>query len=709
MRRVCRWAIPIVALLALMPAAAQSRSSSGRPVKGAATCLGKPATFEASSGNHLVVGTPRADVIVGTRGADQIRGRGGNDLICGGGSSDLLDGGPGRDRLSGGSGDDLVLGGAGRDRLSGGSGTDHLVGDASRDWCSGDDGTNTYVSCEVIPSERPPADHPPAPSNPGTIDHPPSAVNDTFVVDENAAAASIDVLANDTDVDGGPSTVESATEPHHGKVAIAVDGAGLTYEPAGGYCNDGEPDDTFTYSLNGGSIGTVTVRVRCVTTVATDPTLTPPFDPAVSDYATRCTGQPLEVSGRTAAGTTVAVDGDESASGKFESTVPLEENQAFRFTTTAEGESKTYTVRCLPSGFPEWDFEEFRQPSHELYVVAPNLISPLAQYVVIFDRDGVPVWWDTEPGGTLQDAKVLSNGSLAWWNASDGYVIRKPDGALIQHVTAVGGDTDGHELQQLLPSGNSLLISSETREDVDLTEFGGAPHENVLEGVVEEVSPSGELLWKWSTKDHIGLAETGRWWPTALAMPEPRDIIHMNAVEPAGKGAVLISVRHTDAVYKIDKATGEIVWKLGGTWTPKSLQVLNDPEGAYPLGGQHDVRLLPDGTITIHDNNTGLSSPPRAVRYAIDEASRTATLVEQVTDPLVSSSFCCGSARRSADGSWLISWGGNSAVTEYDAAKQPNFRLSFGGTLFSYRAVPVADGVLSVSSLRAGMDAMHPR
>jgi hypothetical protein len=182
----------------------------------------------------------------------------------------------------------------------------------------------------------------------------------------------------------------------------------------------------------------------------------------------------------------------------------------------------------------------------------------------------------------------------------------------------------------------------------------------------------------------------------------------MNAVEPDGENAILISLRHTDAVYKIDKATGNVVWKLGGTWTPKSLLVKGDPEGAYPLGGQHDVRLQPDGTISIHDNNTNLPDPPRVVRYAVDEGAKTATLVEEFTDPLAPSSFCCGSARRSADGSWLLSWGGNSLVTEFNAAHERTFRLGFGGSAFSYRAV-AAEGVLGEATLRAGMDSMHPR
>jgi Arylsulfotransferase (ASST)/Bacterial cadherin-like domain/RTX calcium-binding nonapeptide repeat (4 copies) len=692
--RIGRWALPFFVLLALAPMAAQSQPLSARSGKGGgATCLGKPATLEATPGDHLLVGTSGADVIVGTRAADEIRGRGGNDLICGGGGSDLLAGGPGQDRLRGGPGDDFLVGGAGRDE------------------CAGNAGANTYSGCEAMPSSSPgagPIPVPPAPAGPAAIDKPPVAVNDTLTVGEDSGATSVEVLSNDTDTDGGPKTVASVTQPQHGEVAIAAGGAGLTYEPQSGYCNDGEPSDTFTYALNGGSVGTVTVKVLCATTVSTDPPLTPSFDPDVADYTTRCTGEPLEVSGRTAAGATVAVDGGGPTTGKFETTVDIEENQAFSFTATAGGESKTYFVRCLPSSFPVWNFEKLRQPSHELYVVAPNLIGPPAQYVVIFDRDGVPVWWDTEPGGTLQDAKVLADGSVAWWNAASGYVIREPEGTLVQQVTAVGGSTDGHELQQL-PNGNFLLISNETLEDVDLTEYGGTTHEDVEEMVVQEVSPSGDLEWSWSTKGHIGLAETGRWWPTALAMPQPRDIIHMNAIEPVGEDAVLISVRHTDAVYKIDKATGEIVWKLGGTWTPKSLKVLNDPEGAYPFGGQHDIRLQPDGTITIHDNNTGFGAPPRAVRYEVNEAAKTATLVEQVSDPLVPSSFCCGSARRSADGSWLMSWGANSLVAEYDATGQTNFRLKFGGTLFSYRAVPVEDEASSVPSLRAGMDAMHPR
>ena len=120
---------------------------------------------------------------------------------------------------------------------------------------------------------------------------------------------------------------------------------------------------------------------------------------------------------------------------------------------------------------------------------------------------------------------------------------------------------------------------------------------------------------------------------------------------------MLISMRHTDGVYKIDRTTGDIVWKLGGTTTPESLTVIDDPLGANPFGGQHDARMLDDGTLTVFDNGMTRNRPPRAVRYQIDESAGTATLLESVSDTDAPNAICCGSARRSDSGSWTVGWG----------------------------------------------------
>ena len=104
------------------------------------------------------------------------------------------------------------------------------------------------------------------------VDDPPTAVNDTATVLEDATATAVDVLANDTDPDGGPKTIGSVTQPAHGTVVITGGGTGLTYQPNAGYCNNppGTTPDTFTYTLSpGGSIGDVSVTVTCVDTPPT--------------------------------------------------------------------------------------------------------------------------------------------------------------------------------------------------------------------------------------------------------------------------------------------------------------------------------------------------------------------------------------------------------------------------------------------------------
>ena len=97
------------------------------------------------------------------------------------------------------------------------------------------------------------------------VDNPPVAVDDTATVAKDVSAATIDVLSNDTDTDGGPISIASVTQPTNGAVVITNAGADLTYQPSAGYCNDSTPTDDFTYTLTpGGSTATVAVTVTCV-------------------------------------------------------------------------------------------------------------------------------------------------------------------------------------------------------------------------------------------------------------------------------------------------------------------------------------------------------------------------------------------------------------------------------------------------------------
>jgi hypothetical protein len=119
------------------------------------------------------------------------------------------------------------------------------------------------------------------------VDDAPVAVNDAATVAEDATATAIAVLANDTDVDGGPISIVGVTQPANGTVAI-VGGTSLTYAPAADYCNDALPADTFTYALApGDGTATVSVTVACTNDdpVAVDDSFTVLEDAAPTSIA----------------------------------------------------------------------------------------------------------------------------------------------------------------------------------------------------------------------------------------------------------------------------------------------------------------------------------------------------------------------------------------------------------------------------------------
>ncbi len=92
------------------------------------------------------------------------------------------------------------------------------------------------------------------------VDDGPVVVADTATVTEDAAVAPIDVLTNDTDVDAGPRTVQSVTQPANGTSAVGGGGANATFQPTANFCGS----TTFNYTVNGGSSGAVNVTVTCV-------------------------------------------------------------------------------------------------------------------------------------------------------------------------------------------------------------------------------------------------------------------------------------------------------------------------------------------------------------------------------------------------------------------------------------------------------------
>jgi hypothetical protein len=104
----------------------------------------------------------------------------------------------------------------------------------------------------------------------------PDAVDDSATIAEDSGANSINVRANDSDIDSDTLTVTLVTQGTHGSVAITGGGTSVSYTPNANFFGT----DTFTYTVSDGNGGTDTATVTVTVTNIED------APDAVNDSAT---------------------------------------------------------------------------------------------------------------------------------------------------------------------------------------------------------------------------------------------------------------------------------------------------------------------------------------------------------------------------------------------------------------------------------------
>jgi hypothetical protein len=210
---------------------------------------------------------------------------------------------------------------------------------------------------------------------------------------------------------------------------------------------------------------------------------------------------------------------------------------------------------------------------------------------------------------------------------------------------------------------------------------------NYFYGIVQEVDvASGKVLFQWRSDQHVPLSYS--YVPAPANPANTWDYFHVNAItiDPTDNNLV-ISGRNTWAVYKINRKTGGVMWRLGGKRSQFHLG-----RGAH-FAFQHDVKLHPGGVMTVFDNEGG---PPRegpqsrALVLALDEAHRRVSLIKaDVHKPKVNSN-ALGSVQPLSNGSLFVGWGQSSYFTKYDRSGRVLFdgHLATGGPAggYSYRA-----------------------
>jgi hypothetical protein len=204
----------------------------------------------------------------------------------------------------------------------------------------------------------------------------------------------------------------------------------------------------------------------------------------------------------------------------------------------------------------------------------------------------------------------------------------------------------------------------------------------IFEGAVQEVDiATGRVVFEWHSLGHVALAESYERPPRKRELPF--DYFHVNSVDEDTDGNLLVSARNTHAVYKLDRATGRIVWRLGG----KRSDFAMGPGARFAW--QHDARRRPDGTISLFDNEAAprVGRESRGLVLRLDSKGMRATLVRSIVHAPRLLAATQGNLQLLPNGNWFVGWGARPYFTEYDpTGRRVLFDARFGYRADSYRA-----------------------
>jgi hypothetical protein len=320
--------------------------------------------------------------------------------------------------------------------------------------------------------------------------------------------------------------------------------------------------------------------------------------------------------------------------------------------------------------------------------MAPKMVVAQAG-PMIMDNRGELVWFKplTKTRGItdLRVQQYRGRPVLTWWRGRVSMMGIGENGWFVLYDSSYrpvaevrAGNNYAADIHEFLitPQDTALFLIYH-RIPKDLTSVGGPKQGKVWDGIVQEVDiPTGRVLFEWHSYPRVAVDESYAQVPDPKkgAKADAYDYFHANSIDVDTDGNFLVSARNTHAVYKIDRRTKKILWRLGGKKSDFKL----GPGTRFAW--QHDARRQPDGTITLFDNS---AAPPvakfsRILRLRLDTRGKTATLVRSYTHPKKLLVPFEANAQFLPNGNFFVGWGAVPYVSEFDANGRTVFEASFG-------------------------------
>ncbi len=244
---------------------------------------------------------------------------------------------------------------------------------------------------------------------------------------------------------------------------------------------------------------------------------------------------------------------------------------------------------------------------------------------------------------------------------------------------------DMHDI--LFLENGHIIIEAYDPQLVDMSKVteGGDPNATVTGFVIQELDENRDLVTEWRSWDHFSITDSYENLLSSVV-----EYVHGNSLDADTDSTLIFSSRNMNEITKINRITGDILWRLGGK--NNEFVFRNDNRG---FSGQHSAMKQKNGTLTIYDNGNR-SDPPfsRGIEYEIDELSKTVTLIKEFRHEPDVFAHVTGNLQRLENGNTFIFWGSilgqtGNIITEYDPtgklALEVNFDVDTYPTVTAYR------------------------
>jgi hypothetical protein len=271
-----------------------------------------------------------------------------------------------------------------------------------------------------------------------------------------------------------------------------------------------------------------------------------------------------------------------------------------------------------------------------------------SHYLTIFENDGTPYFYK-RLNQVSRDFKIQPSGDLSRC-LNVAFAVMDSNCQDLRRVESDGGYlTDEHDFL-LLPDGHYFLLAVGNRiMDMRSIITGGKADARVKDEHVQEFDEHGNLIFEWICFEYFKITDSEHIDLTNSKI----DYLHMNSVDVDYDGNLIISSRHLSEVTKINRQTGDIIWRLGGKHN--QFDFINDNDG---ISYQHDAKAVPGkpGHYTVFDNgNFHIPKFSRAVEFRLDTDAMTAERVWEYRLPS-GDAYWMGNAQRLPNGNTLINW-----------------------------------------------------